>query len=66
MDEKTSVDESLGTAGLCSDCLHARRVTTGKESVFLLCKRSAIDPIYPKYPRLPVVECGGYEKVPRE
>lgn len=64
MDEKASVDESLGSAGLCSDCLHARRVTTAKGSLFLLCKRSMFDPIYLKYPRLPVIECEGYEEVP--
>ena len=31
-------------------------------SVFLLCERSLTDSTFPKYPRLPVVECRGYEE----
>jgi hypothetical protein len=46
--------------GLCRDCRHARRVTTPR-SVFWLCGRSATDPSFPKYPRLPVLACHGYE-----
>jgi len=38
------------------------RNTRGSE--FSLCERSREDPDYPRYPRLPVVECRGYE--PRE
>ena len=26
-----------------------------------MCERSKTEPEYPKYPRLPVVECRGYE-----
>jgi hypothetical protein len=32
-------------------------------SVFYLCERSLTDPAYPKYPRLPVLECAGYDRV---
>ena len=46
--------------GLCRDCRHARRVTTPR-SVFWLCRRSATDPSFPRYPRLPVIACRGYE-----
>jgi hypothetical protein len=49
-------------AGLCASCAHARRVESSRGSVFYLCERSAVDPRYPKYPRLPVLQCSGYAK----
>ena len=27
-----------------------------------MCDRSRSDPAYPRYPRLPVLECAGYER----
>jgi hypothetical protein len=30
--------------------------------VFSLCERSRTDPAFPRYPRLPVVECSGFER----
>ncbi len=30
--------------------------------MFLLCRRSITDPAFPRYPRLPVVECAGFER----
>jgi hypothetical protein len=48
--------------GLCADCAHARRIESRKGSVFYMCERSAREPEYAKYPRLPVIQCGGYEK----
>ena len=47
--------------GLCADCRYARRVTTSRRSVFLLCGRSESEPEYPRYPRIPVVSCKGYD-----
>jgi hypothetical protein len=29
-----------------------------------MCNRSLTDPAYDKYPRLPVLQCPGYEPVP--
>jgi predicted CoA-binding protein len=46
--------------GLCFDCRYARTVPTPR-STFWLCGLSAVDPSFPKYPRLPVVACRGYE-----
>jgi hypothetical protein len=48
-------------AGLCADCVHARRIESARRSVFFLCGRSADDSRFAKYPRLPVVECPGFE-----
>jgi GrpB-like predicted nucleotidyltransferase (UPF0157 family) len=46
--------------GLCSDCLHARRLESPRGSVFILCNLSLTDARFPKYPRLPVLSCSGY------
>lgn len=47
--------------GLCESCRHQRVVKNTRGSVFSMCERSKTDDRYPKYPRLPVLECPGYE-----
>ncbi len=49
-------------AGLCDSCAFQRTVPNTRGSVFSLCNRSREDPTYPRYPRLPVLECPGYER----
>ncbi|MGO9249012.1 MAG: hypothetical protein ACLQQB_12475 [Solirubrobacteraceae bacterium] len=49
-------------AGLCDTCQHQVEVRNTRGSVFSLCARSRSDPAYPRYPRLPVIECDGYEQ----
>jgi len=44
-------------AGLCAGCGHARVITSDRGSQFLLCRFSAVDPRYPRYPALPVLRC---------
>ena len=39
-----------------------RLVESDRGSTFYLCERSASDPGFPKYPRLPVLQCRGYEQ----
>jgi hypothetical protein len=51
-------------AGLCGRCRHAQVVQSSRGSRFYLCRLSATDPGFPKYPRLPVLQCVGF--VPRE
>lgn len=53
-------------AGLCGTCENARRVESGRGSVFVLCRLSKEDPRYPKYPRLPVLRCEGYREQEQE
>jgi len=48
-------------AGLCATCRHTRKVASARGSLFVLCERSAADASFPKYPRLPVLQCSGYE-----
>jgi hypothetical protein len=57
----TPGDAPIG-AGLCDDCCHQQRVPNTRGSVFSLCRRSREDPAYPRYPRLPVLACPGYER----
>jgi hypothetical protein len=47
-------------AGLCDSCEHQLLVRNTRGSAFSLCKRSRDDPTYPRYPRLPVLECRGH------
>jgi len=49
-------------AGLCDRCRHQLIVRNTRGSVFSLCLRSRSDPDrFPRYPRLPVAGCPGYE-----
>jgi hypothetical protein len=48
--------------GLCDDCRHQRLVRSGRGSLFTMCLLARTDPTFPKYPRVPVVECDGFER----
>jgi len=61
-DDGDAVRDGKNRVGLCVDCVHSRRVESSRGSVFWLCELSASDPRFPKYPRLPVLSCSGYEK----
>jgi hypothetical protein len=56
---ETDLDRSVG---LCAGCAHVETIRSDRGSVFYLCKLSAGDPRFPKYPRLPVRSCAGYEE----
>jgi hypothetical protein len=51
-----------GEIGLCERCVHLHAVKSAKGSTFTLCKRSEYDARFPKYPRLPVITCSGFEE----
>jgi hypothetical protein len=55
----TSVDVSR--IGLCASCRHVRIIENRRGSRFYRCAMSDTDPSFPKYPRLPVLQCRGYE-----
>jgi hypothetical protein len=52
--------------GLCAACRFTRRITSDRGSIFHQCQLSATDPEFPKYPRLPVLRCAGYDPLPAE
>lgn len=58
-DNRFTADER-SRAGLCADCIHARKIKSERGSQFYLCDLSKSDSSFPKYPRLPVTECRGY------
>lgn len=47
--------------GLCGSCRHAREIRNRRGSAFLLCRRSASDPRFRRYPVLPVLSCIGFQ-----
>ena len=49
-------------AGLCDSCRYQQLVPNTRGSVFSLCRRSRTDERFPRYPRLPVTACAGYER----
>jgi hypothetical protein len=51
-------------AGLCDACRHQRIVRNTRGSAFSLCERSRSEPEFPRYPRLPVESCRGFEPAP--
>lgn len=48
--------------GQCGSCQHTQVIVSDKGSTFHRCRRSETDTTFPKYPRLPVLECRGYEQ----
>jgi hypothetical protein len=48
-------------AGLCSRCVHARRIDSDRGSTFILCELSRTNGLFAKYPRLPIVSCDGFQ-----
>jgi hypothetical protein len=50
------------SAGLCETCAHQRLIRNTRGSEFSLCERSRTEPEFSRYPRLPVLECPGYEE----
>jgi propionyl-CoA synthetase len=47
--------------GLCQACRHAKLNETRRGTAYLRCARSAFDSRLPRYPRLPVSDCVGFE-----
>jgi len=47
-------------AGLCANCRFVRVMESDRGSVFYLCGLSSTDAAFPKYPRLPVLQCSGF------
>jgi hypothetical protein len=50
--------------GLCRTCRHAKVNQTRRGTAYLRCTRAEWDPTLTRYPRLPVAECAGFEKIP--
>lgn len=58
-EERRLLEKLVVPSGLCATCEHLRLLAS-RRSVFVRCGLAAVDPRFPKYPPLPVRECGGY------
>jgi propionyl-CoA synthetase len=47
--------------GLCADCRYPKLNETRRGTVYLRCTRAEWDAALPRYPRLPVTRCAGFE-----
>jgi hypothetical protein len=62
MTDQPEIDrDEPARVGLCFNCRHASRIANPRGSIFYLCERSRTDPTFPRYPRLPVIACTGWE-----
>lgn len=56
----TSQAGQTGQTGLCERCAYRTLVLSRRGNRFHLCGKSNDDPSFPKYPRLPVLQCAGF------
>lgn len=63
-DKETSA-HSLSFAGLCATCQYVQTVTSGRNSIFVLCGLAKTDKRFSKYPPLPMMACKGYVETSR-
>ena len=56
-------EDEHARVGLCVTCEHGRVIVNDRGSRFYRCERSTVDPTFPRYPRLPVMACRGYERL---
>ena len=61
--DRSALDDLPAPAGLCATCTHLE-VVGSKRSVFVRCGLSDADARFPRYPRLPVRRCAGWERDP--
>jgi hypothetical protein len=52
--------KNLVGVGLCQTCKFMRRIESDRGSNFYMCQLSLTNTSFPKYPRLPVLQCAGY------
>ena len=60
--DKLATKSDPSHVGLCLDCLHAKQVAGKEDTFYFLCELSFTNRTFPKYPRLPVLQCPGYVK----
>lgn len=58
--DRSALDRLPLHPGLCADCVHLE-LQASQRSVFVRCGLSDADPRFPRYPRLPVAACSGYQ-----
>jgi len=61
MNDREEQRQAQIPAGLCDTCRHVRIITSDRGSRFVMCELAKTDPAFPRYPRLPVLACSGYD-----
>jgi len=56
-----ALEELRVPAGLCAACVHLDLLRSPR-STFVRCGLAAADARFPRYPRLPVVDCAGFRQ----
>ena len=64
--ESREVIKKTVDIGLCAECVHHSIVSNKHESEFHLCLKNKSDSSFPKYPRLPVLNCKGYQSAKKD
>ena len=64
--ESSQARKERSRVGLCFDCQYTQPIESARGSTFYRCARSDTDPNFPKYPRLPVLQCPGYARKPED
>jgi len=58
--DRRDAEDDASPAGLCGSCRSVRIIRSDKRNIYYLCRLSAKDPRYAKYPALPVTDCSGF------
>ena len=59
-EERRLLERLTASPGLCATCEHLRLLASPR-SVFVRCGLAEVDPAFPRYPPLPVLDCAGYQ-----
>jgi hypothetical protein len=62
MNDSPKSEQADRAWGLCATCRHRRLVVSDKGARFVFCELSKRDARFPKYPRLPMVRCEGFDR----
>jgi hypothetical protein len=60
MNDSRGPRQPVAGDGLCPVCRNVRIITSDRGAMFYLCRLSASDPRFPRYPMQPVVACPGF------
>lgn len=60
MNDSRRTGQPAPVDGLCPGCANVKVITNDRGSRFYLCRLSASDQRFPKYPPQPVLACGGF------
>lgn len=60
--EISDTGETPVEPGLCGTCVQAHIVRSDRGAVYLKCLLSEKNAAFPRYPRLPVLSCPGFER----